>query len=1259
MKKYIFSLIFICLFVFSFGGLNIAKSDLLFTSAGQTADYSNFYTQIAEVCSQSKPDYIEIEKDSNLNSLSQKLTLKSQSLEDLDKNSTLSSNQLQEICQDNDYIIIENQENYQIRNQYSLKRLIAVGEVKNSYGASRVISGYRDFNILCYDSIEETKYAYENLCKDKGLNVTVDMVITASEEVSEQDYDYSSYYTWGAQAMDLGYYNDYLSTYGVNNEIVVAVLDTGINTSHFMLKDRILKDSSGNYVGYSYYESLYTYSGYDFEDDKGHGTHVSGTIVDLTPDNVKILPIKVLANDGRGDFSAILGALSLLEDETLKSYQIASVNMSLGGEIENATSLAWLKSELENVFKALEERNIVSVVSAGNDSKDTTTFAPACCDTPIVVSALCQLVDSSLQFDTSYSNFGESVDICAPGSSIVSAYIGPDNAVHERYMARASGTSMAAPHVSAAIALLACDNHYYQNGDARYTADELESRLLQATIDLGDEGKDIYYGEGILNLKNHQYAIEYSVQDKELTYDGKYHNISVEVTDPEEYTITYGLTEGTYDITNISNNVKFKNFTNGKMAVYFKISAYNRRDTYGVGYLNIKQVELTASVENQTCTYGEVNLVQSKYSITSGSLISGDSLNVTITSTATNTSPVGSYDIDLSYSNNNYKINYNKATLTITKRALTIKLTDQSTEYGTLNFNKSLFTITSGQIVNNDNLGITTSTNATATSNVGDYDITLQSYTNKNYDITASKGKLVVIPRKISLTLENQSSMYGEEISLDNSKFKITSGSLLENTSLGLTLKTNANNKVVGRYTIEKNEITNNNYDVTITNGIYEVTKRQVQVTIANQTFKYGENFTLDKSKYTISSGSVISGDNLNINLFSTGNSESKSGEYDIDLTFSNENYLINVVKGILKITQRTITVTFANTSYNYGDTVNFDDITYTLSGDSIVNDDTVNINISTTSANLNNAGEYTITATSSNRNYLLKLVNNVIVVKPIKITARFSQTGTYGDAIRLDKNKCILQGSTINNDVLNYTLSTSATSRSDVGTYEVYANYTNKNYEIFFEKGEYIITPRQVNIQIYNQTSVYGNPINLNKTSSYRVVSGLISGDELGVNLLSDANYRSNVGSYKITAEINNDNYKLKYTEGTLEITKREIMIRLLDQSVPYSFNLKTDDSAYKVVSGTILDGDYLNINIFADVGGLSLAGNYTLYAECANPNYEIKVISGTLAVEFSMTSLLIIAIPVVLVSGAGIAVYFIRRRLKYKRFAEDEDLF
>ena len=1258
MKKSVISLALIGLLIFCFGFsfVGIATPKNLLSAS---ADYSDFSSQIAELCDESYDDCVYVNKNFDMPALSQALTINDESKNILEQDEKISSQEFKRICEDNDYLVYEEADGYMVRNKYSLKRLIASGEVKNTYNANKVISGYRDFSVLCYDTIEETKYAYEKLL-EQGLEVIPDTITFAesSEESIAAEYDYSKYNSWGAKAMDLEVYNDYLTTNNVDKEIVVAVLDSGINTSHNIFKDRILTDSNGEYVGASYYDTKFTYSGYDFEDDKGHGTHVAGTICELTPSNVKILPIKVLNNEGKGAFSFILAALSTLEDETFKNHQIVAVNISIGVKLKDESSKTWYLENFEPIFKSLKEKKILPVVSAGNDHMDTESYAFSLCEEPIVVSALMQL-SGSYSYELFFTNYGDEVDICAPGSDIKSAYI-VGNGVYTSKTEVLSGTSMAAPHVAAAIALFACDNYYYIDDKPTYTAEDLEKRLYLASVDLGDAGKDIRYGHGMLNLKNHLPFVNFAVENKEITYDGEYHNIDVTVLDIETYTISYGLAEGDYSITNTLRVLDFKNATDGPMAVYFKITASRHFDTYGVGYLTINPIELSATVEDQTCTYGEINLDQNKCKFSTEQILQGESTKAIITTDATNTTPVGEYNIDLESSNTNYKFKYTSAKLKVEKRDISIKLNDQSFVYGNLDLNTNAYIITSGKLVNNDDLGLVLNTNATSLSNVGNYVITLNSYTNANYNLLpVSNSALTITHRPLTIKLNNQSSMYGDKIELDCSEFEITEGEVVGETSLGLTLKTSANTLEIGKSAIEIDTVENDNYDLTVIYGIYEVTKRQFEIIIEDQTYKYGENFTLDKTKYQIPEDAIVNNDELNFNLYSTGNNTSKVGEYVIDLIYSNENYLINIVKGILKIEQRNITVTFSNTNYEYGDEVSLENVKFALSGDSIVNDDIVNIILSSSSNDLSNAGEYQIKATSSNRNYSLNLVNNLIIVKPIKIIATFSQTGIYGDTIKLDKSSCILQGETINGDELNYILSTTATSTSNIGTYEVYANSTDTNYDISFTKGEYIIKPRPISIQIYNQTSVYGNTINLNQTSSYKIGGGVVNNDDLGVTLHTTATKRSNVGDYKITATIENDNYDLTYTSGNLEITKREIMVRLLDQSVPYTFNIKTDDAAYKVISGSLVNDDNLRLSIFADINGFSLVGNYSLYADCNNENYDVKIISGVLRVEFSMTSLLVIAIPLVLVTSAIIAVYFVKRKMKFNRYNhEDDDL-
>lgn len=423
---------------------------------------------------------------------------------------------------------------------YKYKRLIVQGNGFNLYGAYRDISGYKDYHILCYNSVEETKCAFQSLKRD-GVKVSIDEEVT-QESYYENTYSYSTYKNSQIiEKIDIGGFRQYLSDTNASNEIVVAVIDSGINTSHEMFSGRLLTDSDGNIVGSSYYTTAYTYSGYSFEDDGGHGTHVAGIICNMTPSNVKILPIKVFNQKGSGARSYIISALAQVDENYSNSYQIACVNMSLGGSY---TASGY--TDYGDAIASLKAKNILTVVAAGNESDDCSNYVPASCEDAITVSSL-KMHNGELIFDDDYSNYGQLVDISAPGTRIYSAYISSSNSIATSRYATLSGTSMATPHVSGAVALLCLDPQYYLGGNADYTADEIETRLLENAVEGGALGKDDYYGYGILNLRH----FETTESDVKISFYNGGNELSL-TTQWIEYSSTYDLSvscsDSTYEI---------------------------------------------------------------------------------------------------------------------------------------------------------------------------------------------------------------------------------------------------------------------------------------------------------------------------------------------------------------------------------------------------------------------------------------------------------------------------------------------------------------------------------------------------------------------------------------------------------------------------------------------------------------------------------------------------------------------------------------
>jgi oryzin len=204
------------------------------------------------------------------------------------------------------------------------------------------------------------------------------------------------------------------------------VVDSGINEAHVDLKGRV--ERGGNLVGG------------EFKDELGHGTHVSGTIGGTTygvSKKVNLVGVKIFKASLRTLTSTALSGFNWTVADIIekKRQDKAVVNLSVGGGKSTAFNTA-----VENAFK----EGIITVAAAGNDGESASRFSPASAPNAVTVGA----IDSSWKI-TSFSNYGDVVDIFAPGNAILSAWIGSSNATRSL-----SGTSMAAPHITGLVSYI-------------------------------------------------------------------------------------------------------------------------------------------------------------------------------------------------------------------------------------------------------------------------------------------------------------------------------------------------------------------------------------------------------------------------------------------------------------------------------------------------------------------------------------------------------------------------------------------------------------------------------------------------------------------------------------------------------------------------------------------------------------------------------------------------------------------------------------
>lgn len=262
------------------------------------------------------------------------------------------------------------------------------------------------------------------------------------------------------------------------NGVKIAVLDTGVQTDHVEIASNYYAAESYNYVAGSS----------DPADGHGHGTHVSSTAAGVKDASgmhgvaydAEIIAMKVLSDSGSGDWADTVSAISDLD---LTSAKIA--NLSLGGSVTSG-----IYTDLYNAFLQAKAADVLSTISTGNDSADQPGY-PAYHATEaelagyiIAVGA----VDSSSDIAYFSNNCGDTMNYClvAPGVSIYAAVNG---STYDTY----DGTSMAAPHVAGAAAVL-------RGAWPSLTAVQTTQILLQTATDLGDAGVDTVYGHGLLNL---------------------------------------------------------------------------------------------------------------------------------------------------------------------------------------------------------------------------------------------------------------------------------------------------------------------------------------------------------------------------------------------------------------------------------------------------------------------------------------------------------------------------------------------------------------------------------------------------------------------------------------------------------------------------------------------------------------------------------------------------------------------------------------
>ena len=350
---------------------------------------------------------------------------------------------------------------------FSTRRIRVKREISSLEGAVKGVS-YDGATLLCFASAEDTREAYEKLSAKYGEeNVLPDLPLFSAEAQG-----------WGVEFMNL---DDQIrratkAHAGSNKKVTVAVIDSGINRNHSIFRGTQISSDSKSMIE----------AGGTIADDNGHGTAVSGIIAESTPDNVELMAIKVFGKSTDSTTEDINQAIAYASEKgadvinlSLSSNQHEIIDLY---EQDYPNLIPNFLRELDLQLKMAANKGAIICAASGNDGGDLDALYsfPAFSQFTLAVGSIDRYGDRS-----AFSNYGMSLDFCAPGKDVSMAAEDSNTGYYV-----SSGTSFATPYISACCAYVKMDDPTANLISARET-------LKEMSVDYGAEGWDKYYGWGM------------------------------------------------------------------------------------------------------------------------------------------------------------------------------------------------------------------------------------------------------------------------------------------------------------------------------------------------------------------------------------------------------------------------------------------------------------------------------------------------------------------------------------------------------------------------------------------------------------------------------------------------------------------------------------------------------------------------------------------------------------------------------------------
>ncbi|MBE5790140.1 MAG: hypothetical protein E7325_10905, partial [Clostridiales bacterium] len=369
-------------------------------------------------------------------------------------------------------------------------------------------------------------------------------------------------------------------------------------------------------------------------------------------------------------------------------------------------------------------------------------------------------------------------------------------------------------------------------------------------------------------------------------------------SDTVSYTVTResGENVGTYPIT-ASGDAEQGNYSVSYEGNTFTITPSDAMTVTATGYSG---------------TYdGQTHFAGATANVIAGTTIEYSTDNGTTWSTGVpSITNVGTVNVLVRATNDNYITKTAETTLTVTPAQVTVTAQNASRTYGEAD--PETFTATVTGLIGNDTVAYTVSREGG--DDAGTYRIIpTGAATQGNYAVSYADGTFTINQKLVTLTADNNSKIYGAEDPTLTAR--ITTGELVGNDTLNYTLS-RAVGENVGNYTITVTPGENPNYAVTVKTGTFTISQKPVTVTAENKTKTYGDN---DPELTAVVNG-LVGDDTLNYTL--SREEGENVGSYDINVTLGdNPNYAVTANKGTLTVSPKAVTITTGSDSKEYNGT--------------------------------------------------------------------------------------------------------------------------------------------------------------------------------------------------------------------------------------------------------------------------------------------------------------------------------------------------